>query len=114
MFSLRYVRISMCLYTYVFMCIYYNERVCVCAHACMHVCMGVCMCVCVCLHIDVSFVNLPTLTSADSIFSCTMYSWLFTWSAIFYLHSTMGHFSWVYCSRHSVSVQVFNIISICN
>ena len=70
------------------MCVY------VCVHACVHVCVHGCVRVpvCVCLYIDVSFVNLPTLTSADSIFRCTMYGWLFTWNAIFYLHSTMGRF----------------------
>ena len=70
-----------CLYTFVFMCIYYNVRACVrvCACTCTYVyvhvyCICMCVCVCMCLHIDVSFVNLPTLTFADSIFSCICFN----------------------------------------
>ena len=134
MFSLRYVYIyvciSTCLYTYVCICVHILQctcvYVCVCAHACVHynvrvcvcvcvcaracVCTHVCVCVCVCVcaytvYIDVSFVNVPTLTSADRFFSCTMYSGLFTWSAQFFIFTLpWAIFSWVYCSRHSVSV----------
>ena len=120
----RYVFLKVCMYLYVSMyvciCVHIlqcmNVYVYVCVHACVHVCVHGCVRVpvCVCLYIDVSFVNLPTLTSADSIFSCTMYSWLFTWSAIFIFTLPWAVFSWVYCSQHSVSVQTFNLISICN